>query len=93
MDLGGLGYGLMSDLVNTIMNLPFPQKREISLSANNCLFLYQWVNKATSSPADDVHHYAILQKLLDSIFSKLPVFMCQWEKEMAVLSPVEVLSP
>jgi hypothetical protein len=25
------------------------------------------------------------QKLLDSIFNKLPLFMCQWEKEKAVL--------
>jgi hypothetical protein len=45
-------------------------------------------NTATSSPADDVHHYVIPQKLLDSIFNKLPVFMRQWGKEKAVLYPV-----
>jgi hypothetical protein len=33
---------------------------------------------AILSPADDVHHYVIPQKLLDSIFNKLPVFMRQW---------------
>jgi hypothetical protein len=33
---------------------------------------------AALSPADDVHHYVIPQKLLDLIFNKLPVFMCQW---------------
>jgi hypothetical protein len=48
---------------------------------------------ATSSPADDSHHYIIPQKLLDSIFNKLLVFMHQREKEKAVLYPVEVLSP
>jgi hypothetical protein len=44
-------------------------------------------------PADDVHHYGIPQNLLDSIFSKLPVFMRQWEKEKAVLYPVEFPPP
>jgi hypothetical protein len=44
---------------------------------------------ATSSPADDVNHYVIPQKLLDSIFNKLPVFMRQWEKEKAVLYPAD----
>jgi hypothetical protein len=44
---------------------------------------------ATSSPADDAHHYVIPQELLDSIFNKLPVFMRQWETEKAVLYPVE----
>jgi hypothetical protein len=48
---------------------------------------------ATSSPADNVHHYIISQKLLDSIFNKLPVFMSQWEKEKAVLYLVEVPPP
>jgi hypothetical protein len=43
-----------------------------------------------SSPADDVRHYAIPQKLLDSIFNKLPVFMRRWEQGKAVLYPVEV---
>jgi hypothetical protein len=38
---------------------------------------------AISSPDDDLHHYVISQKLLDSIFNKLPVFMSQWEKEKA----------
>jgi hypothetical protein len=33
------------------------------------------------------------QKLLDSIFNKLPVLMRQWEKEKAVLYPVEVPPP
>jgi hypothetical protein len=42
--------------------------------------LCQRLNTATSSPVDDVHHYVIPQKLLDSIFNKLPVFMPQWEK-------------
>jgi hypothetical protein len=57
------------------------------------LFLCHRLNTATSSPADDVHHYAIPQKLLDSIFNKLPVFIRQWEKEMAVLYPVEFPPP
>jgi hypothetical protein len=35
---------------------------------------------ATSSPTDEVHHYVIPQKLLDSIFNNLPVFMRQWGK-------------
>jgi hypothetical protein len=30
---------------------------------------------------------------VDSIFNKLPVFMRQWEKEKAVLYPVEVPPP
>jgi hypothetical protein len=47
---------------------------------------------AALPPADDIHHYVIHQKLLDSIFNKLPVFMHQWEKEKAVLYPVEVPS-
>jgi hypothetical protein len=51
------------------------------------------VNTATSSPADDVHHYVIPQKLLDFIFNKLPVFMRQWEKEKAVLYAVEFPPP
>jgi hypothetical protein len=45
---------------------------------------------ATSSPADDVCHYVIPQKSLDSIFNKIPVFMRKWEKEKAVLYPIEV---
>jgi hypothetical protein len=60
------------------------------------LFLCQLVNTATSSPADDVHHYVIPQSYYrptDSIFNKLSVFMHQWEKEKAVLYPVEVLPP
>jgi hypothetical protein len=48
---------------------------------------------ATSSPADDVHHYVFPQMLLDSIFNKLPVFMSQWEKEKAALYPVEFPPP
>jgi hypothetical protein len=48
---------------------------------------------ATSSPADDVHHYVIPQKLLDSIFNIFPVLMHQWEKENAVIYPVEVQPP
>jgi hypothetical protein len=52
------------------------------------------VNPATSSPADDVHHDVIPPKLLlTSIFNKLAVFMRQWEKEKAVLYPVEVAPP
>jgi hypothetical protein len=54
------------------------------------IFSCQRLNPATSSPANYVHHYIIPQKLLDSIFNKLPVFMRQWEKEKAVLYPVEV---
>jgi hypothetical protein len=57
------------------------------------LFLCQQLNTATSSPADDEHHYVIPQKLLDSIFNKRLVFMHQWEEEKAVLYPVEVPSP
>jgi hypothetical protein len=57
------------------------------------IFLCQRLNTATSSPADDVHHYAIPKKLLYSIFNKLPVFMRQREKEKAVLYPVEVPPP
>jgi hypothetical protein len=49
----------------------------------------QRLNTATSSPADDVHHYIIPQKLLDYFLNKLPVFMRQWRKEKAVLYPVE----
>jgi hypothetical protein len=30
---------------------------------------------------------------MDSVFNKLPVFMRQWEKEKAVLYPVEVPPP
>jgi hypothetical protein len=55
--------------------------------------LCQRLNTATSSPADGVHHYVIPQKLLDSIFNKLAVFMRQQEKEKAVLYPVEVPPP
>jgi hypothetical protein len=43
--------------------------------------LCQRLNTAISSPVDDVHHYIIPQKFLDSIFNKLPVLMRQWEKE------------
>jgi hypothetical protein len=57
------------------------------------LLLCQRLNTATSSPADDVHHYGIPQELLDSIFNKLPVFMRQWEKEQSVLYPVEIPPP
>jgi hypothetical protein len=39
------------------------------------LFLCQRLYAATSSPADDVYHYVIPQKLLDSIFNKLSVFI------------------
>jgi hypothetical protein len=48
---------------------------------------------ATLSPVDYVYHYVIPQKLLDSIFNKLSVFMRQWEKEKGVLYPVEVPPP
>jgi hypothetical protein len=37
-------------------------------SGTKYIFLSQLANTATSSPADDVHHYVIFQKLLDSIF-------------------------
>jgi hypothetical protein len=47
------------------------------------------MNTATSSPADDVHHYVIPQKLLDYIFNKFPVFMHQWEKERDLLYPAK----
>jgi hypothetical protein len=47
---------------------------------------------ATLLPADDVHHYVIPQKLLDSIFNKLPVFMCQWEKEKTVTALASMLT-
>jgi hypothetical protein len=49
--------------------------------------------QATSSPADDVHHYVVPQKLPDSIFNKLSVFMRQWEKEKAVLYQVKFPPP
>jgi hypothetical protein len=51
------------------------------------MYSCQRLNTATSSPADDLHHYVIPQKLLDTIYNKLPVFMRQWEKEKAVLYP------
>jgi hypothetical protein len=38
-----------------------------------------FVNPATSTAADEVHHDIIPQRLQDSIFNKLPVFMRQWE--------------
>jgi hypothetical protein len=67
---------------------------ELHSSADSSpVFLCQRLNTATSSPADDVHYYVIPQKLLDSIFNKLPVFMRQWGKENVVLYPVEVPSP
>jgi hypothetical protein len=53
------------------------------------VFQCQRLNTATSSSAD----YVIPQKLLDSIFNKLPVFMRPWEKEKAALYPAEVLPP
>jgi hypothetical protein len=72
---------------------PYLQGRRISQTRNqyeeSLLFLCQRVNTATTSPAEYVHHYAIPQKLVDPIFNKLPVFMRQWEKEKAVLYPVE----
>jgi hypothetical protein len=52
-------------------------------SSVTLVFLCQWLNTATLSPADDVHHY----------INKLPVFMRQWEKEKAVLYLAEVLPP
>jgi hypothetical protein len=67
-----------------------PQVRALTMSS---LFLCQRLNTITSSPTDDVHHYTIPQRLLDSIFNKLPVLMRQWEKEKAVLYPVEVPPP
>jgi hypothetical protein len=66
------------------------------LKRKDDVFLCQLVNTATSSLADDVHHYIIPQGYywpIDSIFNKLPVFMRQWEKERAVLYPVEVPPP
>jgi hypothetical protein len=63
------------------------------IPTDKLIFLCQRLNTATSSPADDVHHYVIPQTLLDSIFNKRPVFMCQCEKEKAVLYPVEVPPP
>jgi hypothetical protein len=54
------------------------------------VFLCQRLNAATSSPADDVHHYVIPHNLLDSIFNKLPVFIRQWGKEKGVLYPLQV---
>jgi hypothetical protein len=57
------------------------------------VLLCQRLNTATLSPADDVHHYVIPPNLLDPIFNKLPVFICQWEIEKAVLYPVEVPPP
>jgi hypothetical protein len=45
------------------------------------IFLYQRLNTATSSPADDVRHYVIPQNVLDYIFNKLPVFMSQLKKK------------
>jgi hypothetical protein len=60
---------------------------------NKLLLLCQRLNTATLSPADDVRHCVISQKLLDSIFNKLQVFIRQWEKEKAVLHPVEVPPP
>jgi hypothetical protein len=65
----------------------------VLLAVGLLLFLCQRLHTATSSPADDVHHSLIPQKLLDSIFNKLPVLIRQWEKEKAVLYPVEVLPP
>jgi hypothetical protein len=59
------------------------------------VFLSQLVNTATSSPADDVHHYAIPPKLLLTnrfYFRPTSVFIRQWEKEKAALYPVEVLN-
>jgi hypothetical protein len=50
------------------------------------VFLCLRLNTATSSPVDDVHHYVISQRLLDSIFNKLPVFMSQWKKKNCSLS-------
>jgi hypothetical protein len=68
-----------------------------SLQGNTgIIFLSQLVNTATLSPDDDVPHYVIPPKLRltnDSIFNKLPVFLRQWEKEKAVLYPVEVPPP
>jgi hypothetical protein len=65
-------------------------RRLLKLSLNCAkvlwIFLCQRLNTATSSPADDVHHYAVPRKLLDSIFNKLPVFIHQWEKEGCCLS-------
>jgi hypothetical protein len=60
------------------------------------IFLCQLVNTATSSPDDDVQHYVIPPKLLLTnrfYFQQIPVFMRQWEKEKAVLYPIEVPPP
>jgi hypothetical protein len=67
------------------------------------LFVCQRVNTATSSPADDVHHYVIPPEVSRFCFQQTsgihapvgkrkgcPVFMRQWEKEKAVVYPVEV---
>jgi hypothetical protein len=72
---------------------PYYSQKDERVKPGNLLFLCQRLNTATSSPGDYVHHYVILQKLLDSIFNKLPVFMRQWEKEKAALYPIEVPPP
>jgi hypothetical protein len=43
---------------------PTREKEGWQIKYNYELFLCQLVNTATSSPADDVHHYVILPKLL-----------------------------
>jgi hypothetical protein len=80
---------VFSSLVTWVHGVFF--KMSFTFNINSLLFLCQRLNTATSSPPDDVHHYVIPPKLLDSIFNKLPVR--QWEKEKAVLYPVEVSPP
>jgi hypothetical protein len=68
-------------------------KYVVEMGSGAIIFLCQRLNTATSSPADDVHHYGIPQMLLKSTFNKLPVFMRQWEKEKAGLHTVEIPPP
>jgi hypothetical protein len=97
-------YDTNSDPLNPQYNFRTPSILWRTCSHKHCykllqqnvytyLFLCQRLNTATSSPADDEHHYVIPQKLLDSILNKLPVFMRQWEKQKAALYPVQVPPP
>jgi hypothetical protein len=80
----------------TTTQLHYPRMETMLESQCSMVFSNQWVNPATSSPADDVHHYITPQSYywpIDSIFNKLPVFTCQWGKEKVVLYLVEVPPP
>jgi hypothetical protein len=66
------------------------------IAAITSVFLRQRVNTATSSPADDLHHYVIPQKLLLTdkfYFQQTSCIHAQWEKEKAAVYPVEVPPP